>query len=399
MDERVIQFRVGVVVLVSAIVAAILVMLVGAVPNPLQRKYTLYVGFPTAPGVAVETPVRKDGVLIGRVSNVKLLDQGGVLLTLRIDSQYRLPKTDIIRIANASILGDSVIEFVPSGRVGASTDLLQDGDFRPDGIVAANPFEAFNVLLNLEQDLGNAVRSIDQAGQEVAVGARNLNTIVVNNEDQLQRLLVKSEQALENFNLAMMAVNQIAGDEELVAGLRNSLKGLPETFDEAKLTLSEARQTLAGLRETSDRANVNLANLEKFTRPLGERGESIVGNIDSSIETIDALLTQLAEMSERLNNSDGTIGKLVRDDELYNRLNSAAANIQDITRDVRPIVDDLKVFAQKIADDPRQLGVKGALDRRPTGVGFNFSTSARRRRALEEDAIWIDEAGRVWDGH
>lgn len=391
MDERVIQFRVGVVVLASAIVAAILVMLVGAVPNPLQPKYTLYVGFPTAPGVSVDTPIRKDGVLIGRVSNVKLLDGGGVVVTLKIDGQYKLQKSDLVRIANASILGDSIIEFVPSGQVAATLETLEDGDFRPDGIVAANPMEAFNVLLNLEKDLGNAVRSIDAAGQEVAVGARNLNTIVVNNEDQLQRLLVKSETALENFNRAMIGVNDIIGDPELIGGLKGTLKEMPETFAQARQTLTEAREAFAGVKEMSNRANTNLANIERFTKPLGERGESIVANVDSSIETVDSLLSQLAEMTERMNNSDGTLGKLVRDDELYNRLNNAAASVEQVTRDARPIVDDLKVFAQKISEDPRQLGLKGMIDRRPSGVGLNFNTTVRRKKALEDDAVIIDE--------
>lgn len=391
MDERVIQFRVGVVVLASAIVAAILVMLVGAVPNPLQPKYTLYVGFPTAPGVAVDTPIRKDGVLIGRVSNVKLLDGGGVVVTLKIDGQYKLQSTDVVRIANASILGDAIIEFVPSGKIDPNSAVMQDGDFRPDGLVAANPFEAFNVLLNLEKDLGNAVRSIDAAGQEVAVGARNLNTIVVNNEDQLQRLLVKSEQALENFNAAMVGVNAVVGDPELIGGLKGTLKEMPETFAQAKQTLVEAREAFAGVKEMSNRANTNLANIEKFTQPLGERGESIVGNIDSSIATLDEVLAQLGEMTERMNNSDGTLGKLVRDDELYNRLNNAAASVEQVTRDARPIVDDLKVFAQKISEDPRQLGLKGLVDKRPSGVGMNFNTLVRRKQALEEDAVWIDD--------
>jgi phospholipid/cholesterol/gamma-HCH transport system substrate-binding protein len=141
----------------------------------------------------------------------------------------------------------------------------------------------------------------------------------------------------------------------------------------------------------SNRANTNLANIEKFTKPLGERGESIVTNIDSSIETVDSLLSQLNEMSERLNNSDGTLGKLVRDDELYVRLNNAAASVEQVTRDARPIVDDLKVFAQKIADDPRQLGLKGMIDRRPSGVGMNFGTSVRRKPSLEDDAVYIDD--------
>ncbi|HTN75566.1 MAG TPA: MlaD family protein, partial [Pirellulaceae bacterium] len=363
-----------------------------AVPNPLQRKYTLYVGFPTAPGVTVDTPIRKDGVLIGRVSHVKLLDEGGVLVTLRIDSQYKLQKTDICRIANASILGDAVIEFVPSGRTTVEKVFLSDGDFRPDGIVAANPFEAFNVLLNLEKDMKTALRSIDAAGQEVAVGARNLNTVVTNNEDQLQRILATSETALSNFNTAMVTINGVVGDPELNAALKGSLKELPQMFADAQVTLTEARETLAGFKEMSTRANTNLTNIEKFTKPLGERGENIAQNLDTSVETISSLLEQLAEMSERLNNSDGTLGKLVKDDELYNRLNRAAASVEKVTRDARPIVDDLKVFAQKIADDPRQLGVKGALDKRPSGVGFNFSRPASlKRRAMEEDAIWIED--------
>jgi phospholipid/cholesterol/gamma-HCH transport system substrate-binding protein len=379
-----------VVVLASAIVGLTLVMLVGAVPNPVKGKYTVYAGFPTAPGVAVATPIRKDGVLIGRVSHVKLLDEGGVVLTLRIDSQYKVQRSDLIRIANASIIGDAVVEFVPTGKPGDAKELLSDGDFRPDGVVAASPFEAFNVLLNLEKDLGNAIRSIDAAGQEVAVGARNLNTVVVNNEDQLQRILVKSESALENFNLAMQTINGVVGDPELNEALKGSLKELPQMLAEAKVTLSEARTTLDGFREMSSRANTNLANIEKFTKPLGERGENIVANVDSSVEALDSVLQQLAQMSERLNNSDGTLGRLVRDDELYNRLNRAAASVEQITRDARPMVDDLKVFAQKIADDPRQLGVKGALDRRPSGVGFNFNTTLRRPK-VDADAVWIEE--------
>ncbi len=395
MDERVIQFRVGVVVLASAIVATILVIVVGAVPNPFQSKYSLYVGFPTAPGVTIDTPVRKDGVLIGRVANVKLLDEGGVVVTLRIDSQYKLQQSDIVRIGNASILGDPIIEFVPSGQPGAPKAFMQNGDFRPDGVVAGNPFDAFNVLLNLEKDIGSAVRSLDAAGQEVAIGARNLNTVVVNNEDQLQRLLVKSETALDSFNIAMTTINDVVADPELNAALKQTLKDFPQMFAEAQVTLGEARETLKSFREMSVRANTNLENIEKFTKPLGERGESIVGNVDSGIETLDALLSQLAEMAGRLNNSDGTLGRLVRDDELYVKLSSAASSIEQVTRDARPIVDDLKVFAQKIADDPRQLGVKGALDHRPSGVGFNFNSVFRKRTTPHavhrNDAVWIED--------
>ena len=71
-----------------------------------------------------------------------------------------------------------------------------------------------------------------------------------------------------------------------------------------------------------------------------------------------------------MNSGEGTLGRLVRDDELYDRLEMATTNIEDATRRIRPILNDVRVFTDKIATDPRQLGVKGALDRKPLGIGL-----------------------------
>ena len=40
-------------------------------------------------------------------------------------------------------------------------------------------------------------------------------------------------------------------------------------------------------------------------------------------------------------------------------------NVRKLTQELRPIVDDVRVFTDKIARHPEQLGVRGALDRRP----------------------------------
>ena len=59
MDDRIIQFRVGVLVVATCIITAILVVLFGELPRIASRQYTLYVAFKEAPGVTVDTPVRK----------------------------------------------------------------------------------------------------------------------------------------------------------------------------------------------------------------------------------------------------------------------------------------------------------------------------------------------------
>jgi hypothetical protein len=109
--------------------------------------------------------------------------------------------------------------------------------------------------------------------------------------------------------------------------------------------------------------------LEKFTGPLGERGPAIAENIESSMRNIDALFEQLVEFGERLNAKEGTLARFLDDEEIYDRISRVALNAEDITRRLRPVVDNLGVFSDKLARDPGIIGVRGALDKRPIGQG------------------------------
>ena len=160
------------------------------------------------------------------------------------------------------------------------------------------------------------------------------------------------------------------GDRELQEAVKRSLQGLPQLFEDIRVTMTEAQKTLAGFERVSGKAEQNLDNLEAFTRPLAARGESLVTNIDRTVNNLDEVLSQLVQFSRAMNSGEGTLGRLVRDDELYDRLEMATTNIEDATRRIRPILNDVRVFTDKIATDPRQLGVKGALDRKPLGVGL-----------------------------
>src|SRR6056297_473822 len=113
MDEQKLRFRVGVVVLAAAIITIILITLLGAWPSPFTPRYTVQVEFPNAPGVTIDTPVRKSGIQIGRVAALELLENGRVLLTLKIDARYRLQTDEVCRISTGSLVtGDAVVEWI-----------------------------------------------------------------------------------------------------------------------------------------------------------------------------------------------------------------------------------------------------------------------------------------------
>jgi phospholipid/cholesterol/gamma-HCH transport system substrate-binding protein len=221
MDERAIQIRVGMLIVATVAIGVLMLFLFGGFPNVLVGNYTVYVKFPQAPGVTPNTSVRKNGVKIGTVTNVELPDEGGVLVTLVIDGNRRLYVNEVCHISTGTLLGDAVIEFVPSGVRGEE---LKHGEYI-SGVVAGDPLK---VLVSLEDNMTRALRSIEDAGGEVQQLARSMDQVLVTNRDQFQRVVQKSELALDSIRTTMENIDDFVGDDELRARLKKSLEELPE---------------------------------------------------------------------------------------------------------------------------------------------------------------------------
>ena len=352
MNDRVMQFRVGVVVLATAIIAGILVVLFGDLPSLVQATYPLKMSFADARGIANGTPVRKNGILVGRVAGVELDERGGVSVVADIDSYVRVYRDEQPRIAS-TLLGDAEIQLVPGTirpprqRLGKDETLV--------GAVSRDPFEVFATL---EPKMGVALDSLTEASAAVTKLSGNLDRLMLGEDDTFEKMVRKTESALDAFSQAMANINDVMGDPNARAKLKETLNGLPDV-------LADLRTTVKGIGTTVDSADRNLRNLEGLTKPLGERGEGMVAQVNQTIGRLDEVLQQAAAFTRALNESQGTLGKLVRDPKVYDDLAQAAANVNGLTRELRPIVNDVRVFADKIARHPEQLGVRGALDRRP----------------------------------
>jgi len=352
MNNRVIQFRVGVMVLATAIIAGILVVLFGDLPSLVQSTYELRMNFSDARGVSTGTPVRKNGILVGRVSSVMLDERGGVSVVADIDSYVPVYRDETPKVAS-TILGDAEIELVAGRIVPPRQPVTSDEVLR--GSVTKDPLSAFSTL---EPKVTASLESLTRASDAVATLSTNLEKMFVKDNVQLDKTVQKLDTALETFTLTMKNVNDIVGDAQARQRLKDSINALPEV-------LVDLQKSVGGISSTIEAADRNLQNLEGLSKPLGERGESMVQGIDRAISRLDTVLAQAATFTQALNESQGTLGKLVRDPQVYNDLAQAAGNVNRLTQDLRPIIDDVRVFTDKIARHPEQLGVRGALDRRP----------------------------------
>jgi phospholipid/cholesterol/gamma-HCH transport system substrate-binding protein len=352
MNDRVMQFRVGVMVLATAIIAGILIVLFGDLPSLVQATYPLKMDFADARGVSQGTPVRKNGILVGRVANVTLNERGGVSVVADIDSYVPIYRDEQPRI-DGTILGDAEISLVP-GRIVPPRQRLGREEVLT-GAVSRDPFEIFATL---EPKFGSTLDSLAEASASVTKLSNNLDKMFLGEDDRFERLVRKTEAALDNFSIAMNNINDVMGDPKSREKMKAAIDALPQV-------LTDLRTTVQGIGTTVDTADRNLRNLEGLTKPLGDRGEQMVAQIDRTIGRLDQTLQQAALFTKALNESQGTLGKLVRDPKVYDDLAQAANNVNNLTKELRPIVDDVRVFTDKIARHPEQLGVRGALDRRP----------------------------------
>jgi phospholipid/cholesterol/gamma-HCH transport system substrate-binding protein len=365
MNESKLRFRLGAVVLFTLLVTAIMIVLFSERQNLLRKTYTIYVHFEDAPGVTKGTPVKKSGILVGRVSDVHFADQDdlfeektGVNVALSIDAGRELRGSELCRVTG-NVLGDAVLEFVPGihgsdrPRGDEHEIIIKEGD-RMIGYVVKNPIES---LASLESDLRTTVRAVGNAGENFGRLSQQISSVLSNNDDQIGRIINKAESALDDLQRAANSANNIFADREIQEGLKRTLKNVPEALDELRGTLSSVKNAAVSAEE-------NLTNLQKFTGPLGENGNAIADSLQSSVGKLEELLDDVGEFTHALNKSEGSLGMLIKDKEAYQRLNRALMNVEDITRTLKPVAYDVRVFSDNLARDPGGYISSGILNKR-----------------------------------
>ncbi|MDX1962954.1 MAG: MlaD family protein [Pirellulales bacterium] len=361
MDERLMQFRVGVMAVATVLIAGILIVLFGKVPAFTQGSYTLQFKFAEAPGVSVNSPVRKSGILVGRVSQVDFADDGEVIVTVTMNGDIKIRRSETVRI-KSTLLGDAEIQIVA-----AKKD--QAGEFYQPGetIVGQTASDPLNALTNLEESVKGTVKSLGNASDEIGKLAASINERFERNKERFDSIVINADKTLQGINRTLDGIKDVLGGDELKNDLRKAIQEVPEL-------LRTTKDAIQGLQSATAGVERNVRNLEGLTKPLGDRGEQIVANVDQSVARLNELVGQVETFSRRLNSDQGTVGRLLNDPALYQQLNEAAANINDVSKRLRPIVEDARILTDRLARNPGII-IRDAVQ---PGPGTKFLTPQDR---------------------
>jgi phospholipid/cholesterol/gamma-HCH transport system substrate-binding protein len=366
MNERVMQFRIGMFVIVAGLVLAMLIFWFGESPSIFRDHVFLTVHYREAPGVAEGTPVRKSGIRIGEVASITFDDRpdqpDGVLVTLSLDRRYKLRSGTVPRLTR-SLIGDVTIDMLPGSGPGliATSDLPGRSPV-VEGAVAADPSKALEAATLAFEKAGGTLVSIEKAASGLAAlanSASNLDDFIAT-WNTTGKDLSTAAQRLNHF----VEVNE-DDFQPALAHLREVVGKLDQTLDSP--TQDALRVGIHRFAQASARLDAGLTDAAPFLKDIGQPTTGTpTTDFGQTLRRLNRIASEVGLLTATLNNgrgglnAEGSLQKVLLRSELYDNLNRMATTTTDTFSGFRPIIAALKVFADKVARDPSVM-TRGAL--------------------------------------
>lgn len=259
----------------------------------------LYARYSRVDGLNVSKPILINGFQIGRVDELKLQPNGTIVAKLKINGKYDIPTNSIARLESTDLLGSkAIIMVMGNGKVYA-----QDGD---------------TLNANVEKNLMEAVQPVQK----------------------------KAELIIDKMDSILTSVNAIM-NPDFQKNVNKSFNSIAATLSSLEAT-SKKVDHLVG--SESSRVSMIMANVESISNNLKSNNQkinSILNNISTvtdqvaasnfkqTIENANKAVADLQGVVNKVNTGNGSLGLLINDRQMYDNLNSASKNLDDLIIDLK----------------------------------------------------------------
>jgi len=272
----------------SGLIATIFLLFLLTDPATFRGRYQITTTVDNAMGLRTGDPVQMRGVTIGQVHGFEMAREGGsVVITLEVEGEWLIPEGSSTQLVSPGLMAPKTVEVLP----GPGPGTIDRGDLLP-GITVKG-------LLDDTESLG-------EKGQLAL--------------DRITELL--SPENLDAIGNSAGGLSTLVGDlSDIVASESNNLKALIESLSRAADGLAEATAGGPELRED-------------LTSTMAA-ADSLMARLNATSESIEGVVASLETILTRMENGEGTLGKLSVDDSLFNSLSAAVESARLLMDDVR----------------------------------------------------------------
>lgn len=252
---------------------------------------TFYGIYENVGGLQTGTSVSINGLNVGSVNDIKFHDKSGKLLvTFSVNNEFEFSNSSMAELYDTGIIGGKGIQIIP----------VFDG----------NPKA--------------------KSGDTLITGVKpGLTDLVQKNLAPLQQ---KIEGAVTHADSLLVSFNQIL-DTKTKTDLRETVTGLNALVKSFQST-SNAMNTL--IADNRVQLNGSVKNIGLITDNFAKLSDSLSNaGLTTTIKNLETTLANFNQILSKMEQGEGTMGKLMTDDELYRNLTSSSNELDLLLQDFR----------------------------------------------------------------
>lgn len=395
MDTQHQEFRIGLTVLVALAALVFLIVAFGKGPAiNFGDEYAVRVRFQRTPGISKKSPVFKNGVQIGRVSKVELVDNDHeVEITIRLPKNRKIYTNEECRVRQTFIMGDASLEFVKKPNFTGKVQVV--GPDSPP-LVGGTPSDLLSGFSSIEGDLSKAINNVSDAAIQMSGFIERANHFI-GTPDELTDRKILLDSITQEIRLTMESTrkftdgaNNFLNDPQLQSNIKKVAETMPEIIDKTNNLVTQTNQFVQDARSLMERGTSSLdkidAGLSKADKALDSVIKitgSVEGNVDdfmlslkNSAAKLESLFDEITTIIQAVNNADGTLKRIMRSPEMYEKMMETLDNVQQITgqvdqmlkTDIKPIAYNVKIITDKVARDP-SVFIRNLIRKQPRTKG------------------------------
>lgn len=257
----------------------------------LDKYHTFYVEYNNVEGLVPAASVTINGLIVGKVAKISLnKNTGKLLVELQLKTDFPIPKTSTAVIYKPGFIDGKQIAIHLNLN---DKSILADGQFLK-GEAELDLTEALKrQLLPLQVKFETVVKNVDNL-----LSAVN-NVLDSEGQKDLKVSLAELSKTMEQFHKASTSINTILDDN------KGQINGVVTNLNKVSTDFSKISDSL------------NKADLGKTVK-----------NLQKTLENVDKMMVDIQA-------GKGSVGKLVKDEALYNNLAKTSKELELLLEDIR----------------------------------------------------------------
>lgn len=257
--------------------------------NLFIKSVGVYAIYPKVPGLAVSSPIIINGVQSGVVDDIYFHPDKSsrVIVKLNItEVGLHIPKNSVAELISVDFMGSKAIGL----KLGKGKDELQNGDTLKSDFELSMLEDFSEQMLPIKEKAEHLMMTMDTAVVKLTITLESLNGMFT---DQNKR----------NLSLAL-------------SNLKNTLDG----FNELSRTLNST---------VKNKVNPTMDNFSQLADSLKAL------DLNATLTKAQLALDNMSAVMEKMNKGEGTMGKLMNNDSLYNNLTGATKEMEELLEDMK----------------------------------------------------------------